>query len=70
MGKQIELDSLTYNKRNATKIKFAKIKKFENIYFVRNQKPNHILMVKVPTGTIPIGGKFSTSTKITNMHIL
>lgn len=45
---QIELDSLTYNKRNATKIKFAKIKMMENIYFVRNQKPNHILLVKVP----------------------
>lgn len=66
----MESDSLTYNKRNATKIKLAKIKKFENIYFVRNQKPNPILLVKVPTGTIPTGGKFSTSTKITNMDIL
>lgn len=33
--------------RYVTKIKFAKIRKFENIYIVRNQQPTHILVVIV-----------------------
>lgn len=61
---QIKLDSLTYKKRNVTKIKFVKIKMFENIYIVRNQKPSHILQVQVPTGTAPTRVKFQHLPKL------